>query len=87
MNKNKTQPVTYKPFATRNQLADWVARNCDSCKKGYDNKQCRYRCGWELALCKASITDMQITQEVAKEIGMLENEGCDLWECPGWARR
>ena len=65
----------YKPFATRRHLVDWTTRNCGTCTKGYDNKQCRYRCGWELALCKASITDMKITQEMAKAIGFLDSEG------------
>lgn len=87
MNTNKVQPVTYKPFATHVQLADWVARNCGSCKKGYDNKQCKYRCLQELALCKASITDMHITAAVAQAIGYLGNRGCSIWECPAWERR
>ena len=76
----------YKPFVTSVQLADWVARNCGSCKKGYDNKKCRYRCGGELGLCKASITDMHITAAAAKAIGYLDNKDCTIWECPGWER-
>ncbi len=77
----------YKPFATRQQSLDWIARNCDSCKKGFDKKANRFLCDWERKLCAASIYGDKIAEGTAKAIGFLDSEGCDLWECPGWARR
>ena len=88
MNKNKTQPATYKPFASMDQQTEWIHKNCDSCKKGFDRKAMRFRCTWEFALCLTTVDkDGTVPVAVAKAIGMLENEGCDLWECPGWAKR
>jgi len=87
MNTNKTQPATYKPFAISGQYEDWNRRNCDTCKKGYNNKGMKYQCEFETALDVAYCGGGKITAAVAKAIGMLENEGCDLWECPGWVRR
>ncbi len=78
----------YKPFATSRQSSDWINRNCDSCKEGFEyTLMGGFRCRWEKALCWASLRDGQISGEVAKAIGYLDSEGCDLWECPGWARR
>jgi len=47
----------------------------------------KYQCEFETALDVAYCGGGKITAAVAKAIGMLENEGCDLWECPGWVRR
>jgi len=78
----------HRAFSTGSQYADWSARNCDSCKKGFDNKGMDgWRCEWEKALCLAAIGDHHIKETVARAIGFLDSEGCDLWECPGWERR
>lgn len=78
----------YKPFSIGKQHKEWTARNCGSCKKGFDAKPIEgFRCDWEKALCVSFLHDGQVSEEVAKAIGFLDSEGCDLWECPGWARR
>ena len=87
MNKNETQPVTYKPFAIRSQHIEWVAKNCDSCKKGFNKKDHRFRCDWEWALCMALITGGMVVEGVAKAVGYLDNKDCIIWECPGWVKR
>jgi len=87
MNKNETQPVTYKPFATREQHVVWTSKNCDSCKKGFDRKRWTFLCSLELALALATVANGIVPAGIARAIGMLDNEGCDLWECPGWVRR
>ncbi len=74
----------YKPFPTYQQATEWITKNCDTCKRGY--KRNRFRCDWERALCEAQSPTGQITEAVAKAIGFLDSEGCDLWECPGWER-
>ena len=92
MDKEKgLEPIEKKcrPFSTGSQYADWSARNCGTCKKGFKDRpdQNPFQCEWERALCIASICDGQITQEVARAIGYLDNRDCYIWECPGWARR
>lgn len=77
----------YKPFSTTRQSMDWIARNCDTCKKGFDKKGDRFRCDWEQKLCAASIYGDPINEETAKAIGLLNNKDCTIWECPGWARK
>lgn len=77
----------YKPFWSGSQSADWIAKNCGTCKKGFDNNRNRFRCDWEMALCIASIEDGQVTEEVAKAIGYLDQKEGYIWECPGWERR
>lgn len=77
----------YKPFAKFEFYKEWTARNCDSCKKGFDNKRRQFGCKGERMLCVAMIGNGKVTKEVAKAIGFLDSEGCDLWECPEWTRR
>ncbi len=77
----------YKPFATDSQYEDWSSRNCGTCRSGYERKTYKFRCPGEHKLCLAFLHDGQITEDVARAIGYLDSEGCDLWECPGWARR
>lgn len=76
----------YKPFAFDSQYADWSSRNCGTCKKGFDMKHRKFKCDHYLTLALAYCTDGMVTEEVAKAIGYLDSEGCDLWECPGWER-
>ena len=77
----------YKPFATERQFMDWIAKNCDTCKKGYNsNRSIKYKCELEYDLDAAYCVGDQITEAVARAIGYLDSEGCDLWECPGWQR-
>ncbi|MCK4815616.1 hypothetical protein KA005_07595 [bacterium] len=87
MSENNLQPVTYKPFSSRQRHVDWIHQNCDSCKKGFDRKRWAFRCSLELALALAAVNNGIVPAGIAKAIGMLENEGCDLWECPGWVKR
>jgi len=77
----------HKPFPTYNQFAEWISRNCDSCKKGFDKKRRRFRCDWEWKLCRAAIGNGEIAEKVAKAIGYLDSERCDLWQCSEWVRR
>lgn len=84
----------YKPFASLRESQEWISKNCDSCKKGFDRKRRRFRCEWERKLCLAAISGKEITEKVAKAIGYLDNFApgwtdpqCTIWECPGWARR
>jgi len=77
----------YKPFLNLRESQKWISKNCDTCKKGFDRKNRRFRCEWERKLCLAAIGGKQVIEKVAKGIGFLDSEGCDLWECPGWARR
>lgn len=77
----------YGPFSTGSQYGEWCSRNCDSCKKGFDKKRSKFRCDYEFALGAAYCGDGQVTEEVAKAIGYLDNKECYIWECPVWARR
>lgn len=77
----------YKPFATTRYSMDWMAKNCSTCRKGFVKIPAKFRCDWEREICTASLRDGQVDEETAKAIGFLDSEGCDLWECPGWARR
>ena len=76
----------HRAFSTGSQYADWSSRNCDSCKKGFDKKRSKFRCDYEFALGAAYCGDGQITEEVARAVGCLDNKGCYIWECPGWER-
>lgn len=76
----------HRAFSTGSQYADWNSRNCDSCKKGFDKRHSKFRCDYEFALGVAFCGDGLITEEVARAIGFLDSEGCDIWECPGWER-
>ena len=77
----------YKPFAIGSQYAEWTTKNCGSCKKGYDEKRNKFRCDYECTLAYAYCDDGQITEEMAKSIGYLDNKDCIIWECPRWVRR
>ncbi len=77
----------YKPFATTSQLINWMEKNCNTCRKRFVNIRAEFRCDWERKLCGASIYNDPIAEETAKAIGFLDSKGCDLWQCPGWARR
>lgn len=77
----------YKPFATGFQYNDWNAKNCDSCKKGFNEKPIQgFRCDWERQLCVAFLHDGLVSEETARAIGYLDSEDCTIWECPGWER-
>jgi len=76
----------YKPFPTSSHLAAWTALNCGTCKKGYVHIRAEFRCDWEREIYTASLMNSEINEETAKAIGLLDSEGCDLWECPGWER-
>ena len=84
---DKKREAMHKPFPTSNQYADWSSRNCGSCRKGFDQNHGKFRCDYECNLAYAYCGDGQVTEEVAKAIGYLDSEGCDLWQCSGWARR
>ena len=77
----------YRPFSTGSQWVEWSSRNCGSCKKGFDMKRGKFRCDHHLALALAYCTDGQVTENVAKAIGYLDNKECYIWECPGWVRK
>ena len=76
----------YKPFSTRDFFSEWSSRNCGTCKKGWEERRLIFRCEWQRALNVAMVDDGQITEEVARAIGLLDNKGCTIWECPGWKR-
>lgn len=77
----------HRPFSTGSQYNEWTSRNCGSCKKAFDQKPVEgFRCDWEKALCVAFLHNGQVSEEVAKAIGYLDNKECIIWECPGWTR-
>jgi len=77
----------YKPFATGDEHADWINRNCGTCKKGYSAKRSEYDCTLQFELDFAYCGDGKISEKTARAIGFLNNKDCTIWECPGWARK
>lgn len=84
---NSHMAKKYKPFRTTQRCREWLLKNCGSCKRGWEERRLIFRCEWERALYVAMVDDGQITEELARAIGYLDSERCDLWECPSWARR
>lgn len=76
----------YKPFSTGTQYADWTSRNCDTCKKGFNEKKSEYRCDYEFKLALAYVGNGYVSKEIAHVIGYLDNKNCYIWECPEWQR-
>lgn len=76
----------HRAFSTGSQFSEWSYRNCLTCKFGFNDKHSKFGCERERALVEAYCGDGQITEQVAKAIGFLDNKECYVWECPGWAR-
>ncbi len=88
----------YKVFVSKQESQEWISKNCDTCKKGFERKRSRFRCEWERKLCAASIYGDPVSEETARAIGYFENKvrfrrrfqgtlcHCIIWECPGWER-
>ena len=82
----------YKPFSTDKQFADWRILNCDTCKKTFNETPgFEIRCTLELEVWgtffgggKKKNKYSPITEEVAKEIGYLDNKNSYTWKCSAW---
>jgi len=74
------------PFSSGTQYLDWVANNCDKCRKGPDWKAVEMgaentKCEIEQALSEGAITG-RVPKEIARRMGFFENRGKYVWPCP-----
>lgn len=70
-----------RPFSNGSQYMDWETSNCERCKKGIIN-ELEYRCPIQKALSIAYIGDGQISDIMAKRMGISkETVNTDVWPC------
>lgn len=78
---------TVRPFSCGTQFGDWSESNCRRCKKNCDLVPVGEPppCDIEAALLAAYVGDGMVTAEIARRMGMTEeNEGCYVWPCGEW---
>lgn len=69
-------------FYCGSQRGDWKCFNCDSCKKGYDEKESEWRCDLERKIDEAYIGDGYFDAATAKRMGQPEDCRVYNWRCP-----
>jgi hypothetical protein len=74
-------PETFRPFYCGTQSLDWKTWNCDNCQKGYDCTTKTWRCDLEEKIDLAYFGDGSVTEDIARRMGCLGNEGKHNWRC------
>lgn len=62
------------PFSNGSQFEDWCASNCDRCQK-------QGKCPIEGDLFIAFFGDGMVSEETARRMGRLDNNGKYVWPC------
>lgn len=68
--------MTWRPFSSGAQFADWRDLNCNKCKKGYVTN---WNCDIEHALDYAYIVNGHVSDSIAARMGREEKKY--LWTC------
>lgn len=96
--KRGSEPERHIPFDCGSQRMDWDARNCDRCTKGYCSRlgpdaavawvDDTDACPIERAISEGAMSDAKVSDEIAKRMGLLDNEPprqdgfSYTWDCP-----
>lgn len=71
-----------RPFSNGTQYMDWLASNCERCKKATWDLVENFKCDLQEALDMACIGTGEITNEQSKRIGINENtKNSYVWPC------
>lgn len=72
-----------KPFYCGTQYVDWQGRNCDKCRKfRYEGPADPKNCAIDYALGMAFWKDGQVSDEIAKRMGVPDDVRIYTWDCP-----
>ncbi len=77
----------HSPFSQGSQAFAWDQRNCYRCKHfpngqkddDFQPETCDIRIGIDEAWCN---DDNCVPEDIAKRMGLLDNEMCYTWDCP-----
>lgn len=70
-------------FANGTQYLDWTARNCDRCPLAGDpSEPGSSACDIFEAIHDAAADDGTVSTDIARRMGLLDNEMAYTWACP-----
>ncbi len=71
-----------RPFSCGSQYADWQESNCERCKKREAADMVSTSCDIDADLTGAYIGDGEVSEDIAKRMGLLDNQNEYNWMCP-----
>lgn len=76
------QTIELRPFANGSQFADWQSCNCDRCTKSGDAGEIgSSQCEIFEALWNADMDQGQVSEDIARRMGLIGNETRYVWPC------